>query len=133
MCTLSNKLKLCTCSKDEIECLQHYWVLHRFVAEKREIVWGMIMPPYGMRFLDIEQNKVMLLDLLNEGKAFDFEVELEDTDLLHIAIGLDDGQKVDYGFEFKKGRWKEKEYHVFEWMEQHEEVMSGKVKGVILQ
>lgn len=44
MCTISDKLKLCTCKAADVEALKHYWVLKKPV-ENGIIMIGTIMLP----------------------------------------------------------------------------------------
>lgn len=133
MCTISNKLKLCTCKTKEVYNLKHFWVLHRWVKGKNEMVLGQPVLPYYNSLVDIKLNKNILLTLLNEGNIFDFDIELKDKDLLHIAFKYndDDWQHHDYGFEFKKGKWRDTEYDALTWMWHHEEFKYGKIKNAI--
>lgn len=133
MCTISNKLKLCTCKTKDVYSLKNFWVLHRLVEGKNEMVLGEVMLPYINPLVDVELNKKTLLSLLNDGNVFDFDVELKNRDLLHIAFKFDgdDWQHNDYGFEFKKGEWKNVEFDALGWMWHHEEFKYGKIKNAI--
>lgn len=133
MCKISNKLKLCTCKTKNVYTLKNFWVLHRLVKGKNEMVLGEIMLPYYNPLVDVKLNEKTLLSLLNEGNVFDFDIELKDKDLLHVALKFegDDWQHNDYGFEFKKGKWKNVDYDPLGWMWHHEEFMFGKIKNAI--
>jgi hypothetical protein len=133
MCTISTKLKLCTCKTKDIYSLKNFWVLHRLVEGKNEMVLGEVMQPYINPLVDVELNNKTILSLLNDGNVFDVDIELKNRDLLHIAFKFDGDywQHNDYGFEFKKGEWKNVEFDALGWMWHHEEFKYGKIKNAI--
>lgn len=133
MCTISNKLKLCTCKTKDVYLLKNFWVLHRLIKGKNEIVVGEVMLPYLNPLVDIESNKKTLLNLLNDRNVFDCNIALKNKDLLHIALKFDgdEWQHNNYGFEFKKGSWENVDYDPLGWMWHHEEFMFGKIKNAI--
>ena len=131
MCKISNKLKLCTCSTKDATKLKNYWVLHRFVKGKMFDILGETMMPYQNSLVDEKLNKKTLLSLLNEGNVFDFDIELNDKDLLHLAFTFKGNHEEhnDYGFEYKNGKWRVSDYEAFVWMWRHEEYKYGKIKN----
>jgi len=130
MCTISNKLKLCTCRTKDVYTLKNFWVSHRFVKDKNDIVVGEAIMPYFNPLVDIKLNEETLLKLLNEGNIFDFDIELKDIDLLHLAFTFEgDDDHNNYGFEFKKGKWKNVGHDFLTWMWQHKEYKYGKIKN----
>lgn len=132
MCTISNKLKLCTCGTKNVYTLKNFWVLHRFVKGKNDIVVGETIMPYFNPAVDVKLNEETLLKLLNEGNIFDFDIALKDKDLLHLAFTFDgDEEHNNYGFEFKKGNWINVGHDSLTWMWQHEEYKYGKIKNGI--
>lgn len=129
MCTISDKLKLCTCKTKDVYRLKNFWVLHRFVDGKDLEVVGETIMPYFNPLVDVKLNEKTLVKLLNGGNIFDVEMELIDQDLLHLAFTFEgDEQHNDYGFEFKKGKWKNVGYDPLVWMWHHEEFRQGKIK-----
>lgn len=130
MCTISNKLKLCTCNTKDATKLKNYWVLHRFVKGRKEVILGEAMWPYFNPLVNIKLNEKTLTDLLNEGNTFDFDIELKDKDLLHLAFTFKGNEEHnDYGFEYKNGKWKNVEYCWMSWYQQHEAYKEGKIKN----
>ncbi|RNL54168.1 hypothetical protein [Pedobacter jejuensis] len=129
MCTISNKVKLCTGNTKDVTKLKNYWILNRFVKGKSDIVLGEVIMPYFNPSVDVGLNEDTLLKLLNEGNVFDFDIELKDKDLLHLAFKFNgDEQHNNYGFEFKKGKWKNVGHDFLTWMWHHEEYKYGKIK-----
>ena len=133
MCTISNKLKLCSCKTKDVYTLKNFWVLHRFVRGKDEYILGETMMPCVNPLVDDELNERNLSALLNDGQVFDFDIQLKNKDLLQLAFKFngDKEQHNNYGFEFKNGKWKTVEYDLFGWMYHHEEFKYGKVKQAI--
>lgn len=132
MCTISSKLKLCTCSTKDVYTLKNFWVLHRYVKGKNDEVVGEVILPYFNHLVDVELNEQTLQTLLNEGNVFDFDLELKNKDLLHLAFTFKGNKGYNnYGFEFKKGKWKNVGHDSLTWMWRHEEFKYGKVKNTI--
>jgi hypothetical protein len=129
MCKVSEKIKFCSCSSP-LDKLKHYWVLHRFVAGKHEIVVG--QPIFSA---EIEEsidnlNKEVLLHRMNEPDAFDVDLGPKPKDRLLISLrcGDDAYGYIHYGFRYSKnGKWVEEQYDTFEWMWRHEEAQFGKL------
>lgn len=129
MCTISNKLKLCTCSTKDVTRLKNYWVLHRFVKGKNDIIVGETIMPYFNPLVNIKLNEKTILALLNEGNIFDVTMELKDKDRLHLAFTFEGNEEHNnYGFEFKNGKWKKLEYCWMSWYQQHEVYKEGKIR-----
>lgn len=72
MCEVSNKLKLCMCSKVEYSSLKNYWILHRFVKGKSVWIIGDPVMPLILRQEVNLRNKTLLIGLLNDSNVFDF-------------------------------------------------------------
>ena len=65
MCTVSDKIKFCTCNVGEADILNHYWVLYRHNKDKNELIIGeTILPDDFIPFY--EENKEILLKRLND-------------------------------------------------------------------
>lgn len=132
MCIISNKLKLCTCSTKDVYHLKNFWVLHRFVKGKEIITLGEVMLPYFNPLVNVKLNEATLLKMLNEGNIFDFDIELKNKDLLHLAFKFKGSEDYnDYGFEFKKGKWGILGYDPLSWMWHHDEYRSGKIINTV--
>src|SRR4051794_14520134 len=87
MCTISNNLRLCTCS-DKTKAFTHYWTLHRYVKGKYHAVIGDIMMPYGIDVSTEQHNRALLLQLLNEDSIFDEPKKTKHKDRLQLSIKL---------------------------------------------
>ena len=134
MCTVSDKLQLCTCATKDVYHLRHFWVLHRFVKGKNDMVMGMPNLPLFFKTPGNKMNGAILLDLLNSGAAFDFDVGLRNKDLIHIALKFDhEDDHHDYGFKYNSGKWKKTEYDSLMWMWHHEKDIFGKIKNAIVK
>lgn len=135
MCEISDELKLCTCSNAEE--LENYWVLYRYNKDKNELIVGEILLP---RIITLEEirNKDNLLVLLNKNNCFDFEYQPQNKDRLLISLldttnnDFDEGysENITYGYEYKNGKWKIKDYETFEWYEKYDEILEGKIKNL---
>ena len=129
MCTISDKIKFCTCSSD-LATLKHYWVLYRRTRGKNEFTMGEPMMPTSMRDQNFEINKRTLLARLNESDAFDFQTKLKEKDRLDVVINnrLDnDLGAFSYTFEFKNGTWRFIETDPFDLVNHFNEVGGGKI------
>jgi len=119
MCTISDKLKLCTCKAADVEVLKHYWVLKK-PLENGIIMIGTIMPPANIG-VEIEKYNIdALTKQLNDGNCFDKDVMLihgENYILeLHFTCfpELYAENYIVYAFIYKNGKWLETEYDHFE-------------------
>ncbi len=132
MCEISDELKLCTCSNAEE--LGNYWVLYRYNKDKNELIVGEILLP---RIITLEEirNKDILLALLNKINCFDFEYQPQNKDRLLISLQTNaeedfEEESIAYGFEYRNGKWKIKDYETFEWYERYDEILEGKIKNL---
>ena len=125
MCRLSDKLKLCTCGT-EVHKLKNYWVFHRFTKGQFINVVGEVMLPAYTDPSDHAYNKQLLPKLLNEGNIFDVELRPKNRDRLQLSFATTQAN-LDYGFEFRAGKWKEIEFDFLTWMWRHNAEESGKI------
>jgi hypothetical protein len=126
MCTVSDKLKLCTC-KNDAATTKDFWALYRFVKGKQDIVIG---DPVIPAFINPEKdlyNQSLLLKLLNEGNFFDEPLYPIDKDKLQISFDLEEKGQLNYGFLFEHNEWKIIEYEFFDWLTTHKEIKEGKI------
>ena len=135
MCTVSEKLKLCTCKTENVERLKHYWTLKRPTEKTHFVVGEMILPAnIGETADKINQNTI--LKQLNKGNCFDKELQHQENDILelHFTCKVDPekdltlnfyGDFLAYAFKFKKGKWKKDYYDPFEI--DFAEVQKGKI------
>ena len=130
MCSVSEKITLCTCEIVDINSLKHYWALFRYNPEQGEILVGQ---PINMdSFLQVNDphNPVLLCNKLNEGNLFDKPVALNEKDRLLISIHFSGNEyPTNYGFEYKKGNWKVIDFEYFDWRTEHQEFLEGKIKN----
>ena len=132
MCKVSNKLKLCTCTKP-LENLKHYWIFHRFIKGKNEFVIGEpIMPEYFL-FTNHPDNESIIEELLNNKNLFDVDIIPKNNDRLELSLTCKDPivRLMTFGFEYKSSKWKTIEYDCFGWMQKHEDVKHGKITNAL--
>lgn len=110
MCTISDKLKLCTCKTDDMEILKHYWVLKKPV-ESSIIMIGTIMPPANIGVEVEKYNVDTLTKQLNEGNCFDKDVMLIHGENYILELHFTCFPKLYaenylvYAFIYKNGKW----------------------------
>jgi hypothetical protein len=111
-------MKFCSCKVSSVYKLKHYWVFHQFVHGQENIVIGTTIMPYISDVQTEMQNKSLLLTRVNEDDAFDVQLNPKENDRLQVSFkwreDMDD--YLDYGFEFKFGKWKGKQFDSLEWM-----------------
>jgi hypothetical protein len=100
MCTTNEGFKFCTC--DDINKAEYVWWLTRYLGNDENGPVGSIVPPAH----DLGQGLTNghILQLLNEGKAFDFDYRPVERDSLCIRHSLRGG----YGymsFLYEGGKW----------------------------
>lgn len=132
MCKVSDKLKLCTCSTD-LDKLKHYWIFHRYVKGKNEIVIGEPIFPEDFIYSIHPDNQAILESLLNKENIFDVTIVPRSKDRLELSFTCNDTQQyiMTYGFEYSKNKWVSREYDCFEWMSNHNEDGFGKITSAL--
>ena len=128
MCTVSNKLQLCTC-KTNAQGDKHFWVLYRYVKGKNEMIVGLPVMPVSIAPAINKINLTTLLQLLNEGNVFDEPLFPVNKDRVLLSFSMPDGDTLKYGFVYSKNKWVAKAYDFFSWFEQHDEIKEGKIKN----
>lgn len=132
MCTISDKIILCTCEIKDSELLKHFWILYRFDPKQAIHLVG---EPIGFdEYLHIADpnNPSLLSDKLNNENLFDQPLEFKNKDRLQISIHFKKNEyATDYGFEYKNGKWKVCQFEYFDWKYQHSEIKEGKIKNAV--
>lgn len=132
MCTVSDKLRLCTCTTADPENLKHYWVFYRYDGSRNEDIVGEIMLPVMLSFEVQAYNNATLERLLNEAGTFDIELHPKRKDRLMLAFTFPNQMdRVYYGFHYSGRKWIPLEYSFLEWYRQHEEAAFGKITGAL--
>lgn len=132
MCSISENIVLCTCKVENAQDLKHFWVLYRIHDGEKLMLVG---EPIG--FDDHLQEKdphnpVILCNKLNEGNLFDAPINFVEKDRLHISfLFKGNTENVNYGFEFKNGKWRVIDFEYFDWAYEHQEIREGKIKNAI--
>ena len=111
MCTVSDKLKLCSCKTENVERLKHYWILRRPTEETHWVVGLMILPA------DIGKHQ--------ENDILELHFTIKANSRRNQNLLLSHGDFLAYAFKFKKGKWTKDNYNPFEI--DFEEVQKGKI------
>ena len=120
MCTISDKLKLCTCKTENVTHLKHYWILYKY--QKSEIIMmGEPMLPQEWKIGEEnnEYNKTKLATLLNESNCFDVDLSINHKDILELNFTCTSKTNPQstthlvYEFIYKNGKWIANEYNPF--------------------
>jgi hypothetical protein len=133
MCLISSQLQLCTCDVTDVTELKHYWILHRFSADKTEYIMGEPMLPLNIDFETGILNQRNLLKRVNEADVFDKPIEFKKKDRLelHFTCSGEHSGFLTYGFEYTGRKWKECAYDVFDWMNTCNELEHGKIEPAL--
>lgn len=136
MCTVSDKLMLCTCKTENVEQLKHYWILKRPTEKTHWVVGEMILPADIGENAD-KLNQKIILTQLNNGNCFDIELQHQEDDILelHFTFNADPkrfynllpcyGNFLAYAFKFRNGKWRKDDYNPYEI--DFDEVQKGKI------
>lgn len=120
MCTVSDKLKLCTCKTENIKKLKHYWILYKY--QKSEIIMmgePMLPQEWEIGKENDKYNKMKLETLLNERNCFDLELSINNKDILELNFSYTsktnpkDTTHLVYEFIYKRDKWTVNEYNPF--------------------
>lgn len=132
MCTVSDKLKLCTCNTTDVERLKHYWIL-KMPEENGITMIGTIMPPVIIGEEVEKYNVETLTKQLNSGNCFDKDLNLilGEKYILELYFTcfpkLYTENYLAYAFVHKNGKWQETEYDYFG--NNTRKVQGGKIVG----
>lgn len=129
MCKVSDHIKFCSCADvDEIEALANYWILHQLHEDSEEITIGLCMPPTAYNDPHRQLNEKVILDRLNEGKAFDTPFAFAKKDRLQVTLTLD-AKRGSYShfFEYNGRKWKVVEEDIFELMSAYRTYRQGAI------
>jgi hypothetical protein len=88
----------------------------------------MLIIPFDFLQLNYIINKETLAKRLNEADAFDKVIEFKPKDQLEIVINNlsdDELDRMSFCFIYKKGKWIENEYDIFEIMSHYDELAFG--------
>lgn len=130
MCQISSKLQLCTCAGDASR-LKNYWVWYRFNKQRYMMVIGEVLMPAQIHPDTDAYNTELLSTLLNEGNVFDVAITPKAKDRLLLSFSVTNQpnttERINYGFQYKKGKWVAIPYDVFDWGNQYEEAAKGEI------
>lgn len=130
MCTVSDKVKFCTCPKGSRKPA-NYWKLYRF-AEKNTFTIGDVIFQDENSIENFELNKQTLETRLNEPDAFDQPFAFQEKDRLEIFLKDSKdphGRPFSYLFIYHRAKWKYRATAHFELANDYVEVDEGKVEN----
>lgn len=135
MCSISNKIKFCTCTNDRAVKTGNYWMLFRGDLNGRLMYVGESVLPTSILDLNFELNRETLLNRLSENDAFDTPIEFKERDVLMITVNADwkESKNVtyEYFFEYLRGQWESTEYDQLDLLNKLEEYKFGKVESAL--
>lgn len=132
MCTVSDKIILCTCEIKDVVHLKHFWCLYRENPNPEVFIIGQPVFPYESLLLKNPHNLDILCEKLNDGNIFDKPIDFLNDDRLQISIHFKGVEfPTDYGFEFQNGKWEPVEFEYFNWLRGQDEFKQGKIKNAI--
>jgi hypothetical protein len=137
MCTVSDKLKLCTCgvSLENIDSLENYWIFYKYGKEPDQFIIGEPMFPYELTTNDYKSNVHQLTKLLNDGNPFDVIITPTENDILQISLQRkhheQDEKHLHYGFEYLHGKWVLDAYFTPLFLNEYEALQAGEVKNAL--
>ena len=128
MCKIGENIKFCTCVDEDIDSLNHYWVLHRLRKDKDlSLIFGMALMPSS--FLpNYHDNLPLLLEALNDLKAFDKSLTLKRWDRMVIVLCSQSEQYMGglrYHFRYNGKVWQQIEEDDWSLLSKFEEVEKG--------
>jgi len=89
-----------------------------------------LMPAYIHPTTDA-YNTELLTQLLNDGNAFDIDINPKPKDRLLLSFSVanqpNTTERINYGFQYKKGKWVAIPYDVFDWAYQYQKAAKGKI------
>lgn len=94
------------------------------------VMGEVLMPAHIAPDIDA-YNTELLTQLLNDGNAFDVDISPKPKDRLLLSFAVanqpNTTERIEYGFQYKKGKWVAIPYNVFDWEYQYEEAAKGKI------
>lgn len=132
MCKVSDKIKFCTCSPDEIHGAKHTWSFHRYVGETGIQKLGIMIPPLRLDNETDMYNREALLKRVNEPDAFDVELNPREGDFLNLYFSDEVREGTfEYGFLFKNNSWVHHTIGVFMLEREHQFDSSGDLHNAL--
>lgn len=127
MCTVSDKIKFCTCSGGDVSRLNHYWILHRINKGKNETLIGEPVFAFYKELSNYKSNDTILCNRLNEENAFDIPIQFKEKDQFEIVFNNNEtnDNRIIHCFVYKNGKWVTTEYDTFNLMNRFDEIDTG--------
>lgn len=134
MCQVSKKIKFCTCNVEDINDLEHFWIFYSFQEDQEIMMIGQPLFPKDIDLANETVNRKLLLKRMNELDAFEIDLNPKEKDRFRVAIhcpSTNVHRYLDYGFEWRKGKWVRKDFEDFDWARKHSEEKFGEVQNAI--
>lgn len=131
MCTISNRLKFCTCNTLDQDELDHYWVLYRPKKHKATFLVGEIASNKNWNLFQLESIESILQKELNNPSAFDQVYQFQEGDLFTICLNnlKSSAERMEFSFIFEDGSWSVEQFQGIPKYKFKKEA-TGKVEGV---
>ena len=135
MCTITNKIKLCSCKANSTERLNHYWVLYRRNKDNDidiMIVGEAMLPSFEWFHPEqYEDNYAILANRVNDSDMFDVPMVFKAKDVLELVFHNNDdyNKRATYRFKYFNKQWIKTEIDVFDLMGRFDEVHFGKINN----
>ena len=132
MCKISDKIKFCTCHDiEDIDELETFWALYRYVKDKRVHIVGMPSLPSSFSDKHYFDNIFTIGVRLNEVDAFDKPFTFKKKDRFELVISnsqKNEEQRLEYAFEYDGQTWRHVEYDPFDLLNNYDEMAIGAVE-----
>ncbi len=132
MCTVSDKIKFCTCSVKDISKLDNYWILHRKNKGKKKAIMYIGEPSlsYTHKLPEFKINNTILCNRLNESDAFDKIIEFKEDDELEVVFNSKDSRNIiEHYFIYFECTWFISQNFKFDLMANFKTIESGNIEN----
>lgn len=135
MCTVSDKIKFCTCPGKDASELNHYWILHRKNNGKKEVLTGEPVFAFYKERPYYESNDTILCNRLNESDAFDKHIQFKEKDQFEIVFNNNHSNenRITHCFVYKNGKWTSTEFDTFNLMNRFDEIDTGTFENAFVE
>lgn len=87
MCSVSDKIKLCTCNTDEIDLSKtdNYWILRKRAGDQKNVIIGIMHPDWDIIKNNSAEVGDKILNQLNAKDIFDTKNRSKRKATVHVA------------------------------------------------
>lgn len=126
MCSISDKIKFCTCENSEINEKDNYWILNRSSNGNIVNIIGDVLIPYMMDKIKYNETKKFLSKRLSDSDVFDFEIDFKENDYLEIILKQFPNPFI---FSFSNNKWQFESDNISKLPNDYIELKSGIIKN----